>query len=321
MCETAGSADLGQLLGIVAALLLLGGTAEAAPQKIIIDSDIGDDIDDAFAVALALNSPEFQVLGLMSDFGDTPARARMLDRIVLETGHGGIPVAVGIASTANLAGFSQRRYAEGGPVARTDHPQAVDFLLEQIRRHPGEITLVAIGPSPNLGAAIDKDPVTFRKLKSIVMMGGSFAPVSDGFGPATPPHPEWNIKNDIPAAQKIFTAGVPLFVMPLDSTVNLKLDEIGRNLLFAHGTPMTDILAVTYHQWVYGTHGQVTPTLFDPMTLAFLLQPSLCPVTPMHVRVDDAGLTRVEPGAPNAQVCLKSDPDAFQHFILTRLMQ
>ncbi len=310
-----------KLLGIVAAVLLLGGAAEAAPQKIIIDTDVGDDIDDAFAVALALVSPEFQVLGLLSDFGDTQARARMLDRMLIETGHGDIPVAVGLASTANLAGFSQRRYAEGGSFAPRSHTQAVDFLLEQIRRNPGEITLVAIGPSPNLGAAIARDPATFRKLKSIVMMGGSFNPVSDGFGPATAPHPEWNIKNDIAGAQKIFTSGVPLFVMPLVSTANLKLDEIGRNLLFAHGTAMTDMLAVTYHQWVYGTHGQVTPTLFDPMTLGFLLQPSLCPVTPMHVRVDDAGMTRAEPGPANAQVCLASDPAAFQRFILKRLMQ
>lgn len=310
-----------KLLGIVVALLLLGGAVEAAPQKIIIDTDVGDDIDDAFAIALALGSPQFQILGFMSDFGDTEARARMLDRMLDETGHGDIPVKVGIPSTANLAGFSQRRYAEGGRLTRTDHPRAVDFLLEQIRRHPGEITLVAIGPSPNLGAAIDKDPATFRRLKAIVMMGGSFNPVSDGFGPATAPHPEWNIKTDIPAAQKIFASGVPLFVMPLDSTANLKLGEIGRNLLFAHGTPMTDMLAVTYHQWVYGTHGQVTPTLFDPMTLAFLLQPSLCPVTPLHVRVDEAGMTRAGPGPANAQVCLASDPDTFQRFILTRLMQ
>ena len=312
-----GERALKKLLGMVAVLMLLGTAAQAAPEKIIIDTDIGDDIDDAFAMALALKSPELQVLGMISDFGDTPMRSRMLDRLLADTGHKDIPVATGIASSANLAGFSQRRYAEGAP-AKT-HPAGVDFLLEQIRRHPGEITLVAIGPSPNLGAAIDKDPATFRKLKRIVMMGGSINPVSDGFGDATPPHPEWNIKNDIGAAQKIFTSGVPLFVMPLDSTIGLKLDEIRRNILFSRGTAMTDMLAVTYHQWVYGTHGQVTPTLFDPMTLAYLVKPSLCPVTPLRVRVDDVGATLVEPGAPNAQVCLKSDPAAFLDFYLERV--
>ncbi len=255
MAKTAGDGD-GKTAGTLRRLLLLAGTAQAAPEKIIIDTDIGDDIDDAFAVALALKSPELEVVGVMSDFGDTELRARMLDRLLADTGHRDIPVAVGIASDTNPSGFSQRRYAEAAPAKA--HPPAVDFLLEQIRRHPGEITLVAIGPSPNLGAAIDRDPATFRRLKAIVMMGGSFHPVSDGFGPATPPHPEWNIKSDIAAAQKIFASGVPLFVMPLDSTVNLKLDEVARTLLFAHGTPMTDMLALSYHQWAYGTHG-VTP--------------------------------------------------------------
>ena len=135
-----GERALKKLLGMVAVLMLLGTAAQAAPEKIIIDTDIGDDIDDAFAMALALKSPELQVLGMISDFGDTPMRSRMLDRLLADTGHKDIPVATGIASSANLAGFSQRRYAEGAP-AKT-HPAGVDFLLDQIRRHPGEITLV-----------------------------------------------------------------------------------------------------------------------------------------------------------------------------------
>jgi len=167
----------------------------------------------------------------------------------------------------------------------------------------------------NIGATIDKDPATFRKLKRVILMGGSIKRgYGDlGFGPPTPPQPEWNILNDIPSGQKLFASGVPLFVMPLDAT-QLKLDEVKRAYLFSQGTPLSDALTLLYHQW-----GQPTPTLFDPMTIAFLVNPSLCPVQPMHIRVDEKGFTRADPGPPNAQVCLESNPNAFFRFLLPRL--
>jgi inosine-uridine nucleoside N-ribohydrolase len=286
----------------------------ALPEKVILDTDIGDDIDDAFAVALALRSPELQILGITTTFGDTETRAKLLDRFLAEVGRPEIPVAAGAPSPPKST-LTQRRYAESGHFAKPSHPDAVAFLLEQIRRYPGQITLIAIGPLMNVGAAIDKDPATFRKLKRVIIMGGSIKRgYGDlGFGPPQPPQPEWNILNDIPSAQKLFAAGVPLFVMPLDAT-QLKLDEVKRAFLFSQGTPLTDALTLLYHQW-----GQETPTLFDPMTIAFLVNPTLCPVQPMRIRVDDKGFTRPDPGPPNAQVCLDSNPDAFFRFYLSRV--
>src|SRR5229473_3457789 len=294
--------------------------AAALPEKVIIDTDIGDDIDDAFAVALALRSPELQILGITTTFGDTETRAKLLDRFLAEVGRPEIPVAAGAPSPPKSP-LTQRRYAESGHFAKPSHPDAVAFLLDQIRRNPGQITLIAIGPLMNIGAAIDKEPAAFRKLKRVILMGGSIKRgYGDlGFGPPQPPQPEWNILNDIPSAQKLFAAGVPLFVMPLDAT-QLKLDEVKRAFLFSQGTPTTDALTLLYHQW-----GQETPTLFDPMTIAFLVNPALCPVQPMHIRVDEKGFTRPDPGPPNApsppnaQVCLDSNPDAFFRFLLPRL--
>jgi inosine-uridine nucleoside N-ribohydrolase len=205
-------------------------------------------------------------------------------------------VASGTPTSANNR-FTQRRYAEGGHFARASHPKAVDFILDQIRRYPGEITLIAIGPLMNVGALIDKEPETFRKLRRVVLMGGSiYRGYGDmGYFPPHGPQAEWNIVNDIPSARKLFASGVPLYVMPLDST-QLKLDEVKRAILFQTGTPLTDALTLLYHEW-----GQETPTLFDVMTVAYILNPKLCPVQPMHIRVDDKGFTRPEPGAPNAQ--------------------
>jgi len=311
-----------KIIGAVAAVfLIMAGGAQAQPrEKIIIDTDIGDDIDDAFALGLALSSPEFEILGVSASFGDTATRAKMLDRMLGELGRGDIPVAMGAPANVNLNAFTQRRYAEGGQFARAGHPGSVDFILDQARKYPGQITLVAIGPLPNIGAMIDRDPAAFRKLKRVVIMGGNIRPLLDPYGAAAPiaPHPEWNIKNDIASAQKLFTAGVPLLVMPLDSTANLKLHEVARTALFARGTMLSNILAGLYYEWSAGTRSP-TPILYDPMTLASLLEPTLCPLTPMHIRVDDAGNTLVEQGPPNAQVCLHSDADAFLQFTVKKI--
>jgi inosine-uridine nucleoside N-ribohydrolase len=282
-------------------------------EKVIIDTDIGDDVDDAFAVALAVKSPELQVLGVTTTFGDTEARAKIADRFLGEIGREGIPVLAG-TPTATKNPMSQRRYAESR-LLKDSHAGAVDFILAQIRKYPGEITLIAIGPLMNVGAAIDKDAATFRKLKRVVLMGGS---VRRGYGDLgynapVPPMPEWNILNDVASAQKLFAAGVPLYVMPLDST-QLKLDEVKRAFLFSQGTAVTDQLAVLYHLW-----GQETPTLFDAMTVVFVLRPELCPVTGLHLRVDEKGYTREEPGVANAQVCLESNAEDFFRFYLKRV--
>ncbi|MHB8500678.1 MAG: nucleoside hydrolase [Candidatus Acidiferrales bacterium] len=283
------------------------------PEKVIIDTDIGDDIDDAFAIALALKSPELEILGISTTFGDTQARAKIVDRMLGEAGRTDIPVLAG-TPTHTTNPMSQRRYGEGGHFAKASHPNAVDFILEQIRRYPGQITLIAIGPLMNVGTLIDKDPQTFLKLKRVVMMGGSIERgYGDPWSPSHGPDAEWNIINDIPAAKKLFLSGVPLYVMPLDST-QLKFDEVKRAFLFRQATPLTDALTLLYHEW-----GQQTPTLFDPMTVAYILNPIICPVEPMHVRVDEKGFTRAEPGAPNAQVCMRSDSDAFFHLLIGRL--
>jgi len=288
---------------------------QTAQEKIIIDTDIGDDVDDAFAVALALRSPELQILGISTTFGDTEARAKLLDRLLGEAGRPDIPIAIG-TSTVTKSVFTQRRYAEAGRFVRASHPNAGDFILEQIRRYPGQITLVAIGPLMNVGALIDKDAETFRKLRRVVLMGGSIERrYGDlGYAPSHGPEPEWNIVNDIPSAQKLFASGVPIYMMPLDST-QMKLDEVKRAILFQAGTPLTDALTLLYHEW-----GQETPTLFDVMTVAYILNPEICPVKPMHIRVDDKGFTRVGSGSPNAQVCLNSDSDAFFRFYIKRML-
>jgi len=296
------------------------GSSQGTTEKIIIDTDIGGDIDDAFAVGLALRSPEFQILGISSAWGDTHLRAQLLSRFLRDTGQPDIPVAMGIPKhpPGKLDTLTQALYAQGG-AAEQNYPNAADFLLEQIKLHPGEITLISIGPETNLGAAIDRDAATFRKLKRVVLMGGSvYRGYSQfNYGKTHGPDPEWNILCDVQAAQKVFGSGVPLFVMPLDST-QIKLQELERAEIFKSGTALTDALLVLYTEWSKGT--AQTPTLFDAVAVAYAMHPELCPAQPMKLRVDEQAYTRVEQGAPNAQVCLRSSTDQFLEFFMPRIV-
>ena len=289
----------------------------ASPQLVWIDNDIGDDIDDAFALGLILRSPELKVLGISTAFGDTEIRARLVDRFLAATGAASIPLTAGVHTETDNP-LTQRAYAEHYPARK--HADGVAALLTAIHQHPGQITLIAIGPLFNIGAAIDRDPATFKKLKRVVMMGGSVRRGYDGKnGEQRPPEPEWNIDRDPKDASRLLTAGVPIFMMPLDST-QIHLVPADREALFATGNPLTDQLTLLYHQW--GAHSgdhSPTPTLFDPVAAAYTFQPDLCPMQPMRLAVDEKGLTTEIAGQPNAEVCLKSDQTGFLKLLETRI--
>ncbi len=200
----------------------------------ILDTDIGDDIDDAFALALALKSPELKLLGITTEFGDTELRARLVDRYLAAVGRSDIPVAAG-KPTPHSNVFTQAAYAEQEPDRK--HADGVQFLLDQIGAHPGEVTLIAIGPLVNVGAAIERDPATFRKVKRVVMMGGSIYRGYDADGQTNPkPDAEWNIARDPAGAKALLDSGVPVFMMPLDST-QIHLEELERERIFSYGSP------------------------------------------------------------------------------------
>jgi inosine-uridine nucleoside N-ribohydrolase len=320
--------------------------ARAGEQLVILDTDIGDDIDDAFALALVLRSPEFKLLGITTAYGDTELRARLVERYLGASVacSGLIPVIPG-ASTPQSNVFTQAAYARGDNGAlvpclnntmidpkenarlaeERSHHDAAGFLLRQVKAHPGEITLIAIGPLFNIEAAIKKDPDTFRKLKRVVLMGGSihrgYDNILNSNLPAAmrTPSSEWNINRDPAGLRVLLASGVPVFMMPLDSTqIHLQAPE--RERIFSHGSALTDQLTLLYHQWSAGNEGHPdTPTLFDPVAVAYAIRPDLCPATPMRLEVDDKGFTKPVDGSPNAQVCLKSDEKGFLDLLLSRI--
>lgn len=312
------------LLPIFLASLLLPGHAGAAPtHKVIVDMDIGDDIDDAFALALLLQSPDIEIVGISTAWGDTALRGRLLERMLRETGHAGIALAQGIA-TANPTPFTQARYAARGQAPATAPQDAVDFILREAARQPGQVTLLALGPLTNIGAAIARDAAAFGKLKQVVMMGGA---VRAGYRksqymPSRPADKEYNIVSDIGGAQALFGSGVPIIMMPLDST-QIRLDEVERNAIFGHGSPLTDAVALLYHQWIdsYQPWSSNMPSLFDVVPVAWLIDPASCPTVPLRIAVTGDGYTREVAGRPNARVCLASNQPRFFEILMQRLLK
>jgi inosine-uridine nucleoside N-ribohydrolase len=197
------------------------------------------------------------------------------------------------------------------------HSDDVTFLLSQIKAHPGEITLLALGPLTNIGAAIDRDPATFRKLKRVVLMGGS---VHRGYGDGNAkPEPEYNIARDPKAAQKLVKSGVPLYFLPLDST-QLKFDDAKRAEFATISTPMTDALQVLVAEWMHNSK-QPMPTLYDAVATLYAFDAASCSMTPLHLEVDDKGMTLPTSGTPNANACLTAQPEKFFSAMMPRLMQ
>jgi inosine-uridine nucleoside N-ribohydrolase len=259
------------------------------------------------------------VIGVTTAWGDTDLRARLTERLLKATGHGEIPVTAG-PKTHAVSTFTQARWAQSEPEPANGWPDGIEFTLNAIRQNPGQITLIAVAPFSNVGALIDRDAATFRKLKKIVLMGGSIhRRYGDlGYFPDRGPEPEYNVMMDIASSRKLFASGVPIYMMPLDST-QLKFDEVMRNTVFSQGTATTDALLSLYEEWKAST-GNATPTLFDAMAVAATIDPGLCPTTPMHIEIDDKGFTRPVAGPPNANVCLDSDSDRFFRFYIPAIL-
>lgn len=298
-------------------LVLLWATARAtAPVPVLFDTDIGTDIDDAYALAQILRSPELALLGVTTVSSDAMARARLAAKLLAAAGRGDVPVYAGTSTATQY--MKQVEWAAGFQSPALHESGGVEFLRQQINARPGEIVLIAVGELTNVAALLQSDPAVARNLKAIAFMGGS---IRRGYAPGSKPEPEWNIKSAATAAQVVLASGVPLLVAPLDSTADLKLTPTWKVRVFAAGTPLNDALAALDFIWRHTNHWQGEhPTLFDNLAVALVATPDQVPLTPLHLAVDADGLTReVADRPPNARVALTSDPAAFLEYFTVRL--
>jgi purine nucleosidase len=324
MARSASAAHRNARRAVTVALawILMTAAATAAAQdarmKVVLDTDIGTDIDDGWALGYALKSPSFDLIGVTVTDADTPQRARLACKLLYRLGRTDVPVAVGRQTAAvppDRVDY-QFAWAEDFEAYKPIATPAVEFLADIIRKNPGQITLVAVGPLQNIGDLVRLHPDVVPLVKRIVLMSGSIGPNASSPVPVA----EWNVRLAIPEAQAVYAASWPLTIVPLDATTYVRLDDQERESLRRAGTPLVIALEALLRLWTERPSSRMT--LHDQLALAETQHPGRffgrCDATP--VRVDDQGYTRVDPknGRP-VNVCLEPKRDEFMRHYLAQL--
>lgn len=307
---------------LLALLFAFASAAPAAAQPakipILFDFDIGEDIDDTFALATILASPELELRGVTTVGEDSYKRAQMVCRFLTAVGSGKIPVAAGLPEkTTKPLPYWQVQYGNHASVYFRDPKPAKEkspeFLYKHLKANPGELTIVASGPLTNLAALFDKYPDSKQMIKRLVIMGGS---VRRGYDDGSKPQAEYNIVNDIKAAQTVFRSGVSLTVAPLDATAMLKLDAARQKKLFDAASLLTLSVQALVQLW----QEKEVPILYDPVAVTLVYTEKFCTMEKLHLAVDDKGFTKIEPGKPaNASVATSIKKDEFLDWLVDRL--
>lgn len=304
-------------------VLLLGlcvapvARAERPPAPVIFDTDIGTDIDDAYALAALIHRPELEVLGVTTVSSDAAARARLAAKLLGVAGGKWTrtPVYAGISTPAQY--MKQVEWAAGFDSPSLHLSGGVEFMRREINRLPGQVTLIAVGELTNIAALLESEAGIGAKIRAIALMGGA---VYRGYAPGSKPEPEWNIRSNARAARVVFTSGVPLLVAPLDSTADLKLTPEMRVRIFTHGTPLNDALGSLDQIWRYTNHWKGDlPTLFDVLALELVNPRRDYALRALRIEVTDEGITRPVEGAANAQVAVAIDIPRFMEDFVVRL--
>jgi purine nucleosidase len=300
-------------------LLALAGfiTPATAATPVIFDTDIGTDIDDAYALAALIHRPELELIGVTTVSSDAVARARLAAKLLQVAGKkwARVPVYAGISTPVQY--MKQVEWAAGFESPSLHDSGGVDFMRRSIDARPGEITLIAVGELTNVAALLQSESGIAKKIRAVSLMGGS---IYRGYAAGSKPEPEWNIKSNAKAAQVVFESGVPLLVAPLDSTADLKLTPEMRVELFARGKPLNDSLAALNSIWRHtNTWKGENPTLFDVLAVELVEPKTPYELTALRIEVADDGLTAPRDGAANARVALRADPAAFMAAFLARL--
>jgi inosine-uridine nucleoside N-ribohydrolase len=278
------------------------------PRHVIIDTDPG--VDDALALILALQSPELCVDAITTVSGNVhvelatqntltvlglfpperrPPVARGADRPLVRS----LDTAAPVHGDDGLGGVSRMRIAAGQPcyppVSATHASRdAVACLLDLIRRSPGELTLVALGPLTNLALALHRDAHTFRQLAEVVIMGGAVTVPGN-----VTPVAEFNIYVDPEAAQVIFDSGVPITLIGLDVTERVRLTgEMIDQYLRPVGSPLSQfVMDCTAQTIEFSTRVERPPgmAMHDPLAVGALIDPTIVHTAPLSVQVETKG--------------------------------
>ena len=263
-------------------LLMVGVVAgqSAPPVPIIFDTDIGDDVDDALALALALQSPELDVRAITTVIDSAALRSRLAWKVLGVFGRQDIPIGTG-ADEPLLDSVHVRRHAQFDVLTPEDVVpgpplRAVDLIIRTLLESPRKITIVPVGPLTNIAMALKTDPRIKDKIERIVLMGGAYYI----------PQLEYNVYRDRIASEIVFSSGVPVTGVGLDVTTKCKLNAADIERLRASGNPSSALLVRLIGLW-RELPQNLYPTLHDPLAVGVAMLPSLVETQLGRVQVGD----------------------------------
>ena len=263
-------------------------------KKIICDTDLGDDIDDAYTLVQLMYERDLDLLGITSVYRNAMKRAENISGLI-ELCNRDIPVYVGesFPSVEALRDFPWVEKDEnnvcGIPYCfektsdiHIQKQSAIDFILETLNKYPGEVMLLAIGPLTNLASAYRKDSESFRKTKEILLMGGNYSEQK----------PEWNIACDPEAAKEVFSSGVPIKAVGIDTTRSCVFGTDEMEVLNSLNSELCRELNRVTVEWIEQNKSfKVSPTMHDVLAASDLFYP-VCKFKKARIKVETEGTLR-----------------------------
>jgi inosine-uridine nucleoside N-ribohydrolase len=293
---------------------------------VIFDTDIGDDIDDTWALAFLLASPELETKLVVTDSNDTVAKARIAAKFLEIAGRTEIPVGIG-KSFDGPAG-AQAPWAEDYDLESYPgriHEDGVGALIRSIMESEEEIALLTVGPVPNIREALRREPRIAEKARVVAMSGS----IDLGYGGSATPSAEYNVRADPAAARDMYGADWDVLLTPLDTAGLVRISGERYQRVLASENPATRAIVEGYRVWNETFHGggrfnpdESSSTLFDAVAVYLAFQPNAFRIEEVTLEVTADGHTRRAGGGAPVRAAMEwRDMEAFKDLLVGRLTE
>ena len=290
---------------------------------VILDTDIGSDIDDTWALGMMLKCPELDVRLVVSDTGPTAQRAKIIAKMLEVAGRSDVPVGVGIdqggrdgpqapwVADYDLAGY-----------AGTVHEDGVEAMVRAIMDSPQPPTLICIGPMPNIAAALDREPGIAGRARFVGMHGS----IRRGYAGGAAPSAEYNVKADAASCRRVFQAPWrEMVITPLDTCGLVRLGGRRYERLKRSAEPVMQAVLENYRIWAQNNPRcdpeAQSSVLFDTVAVYLAFATRHLVMERMGVAVTDDGFTVEDPAAREMDVAIEwEDLDAYEELLTQRLL-
>jgi len=326
-------------IGAVLILATAAISAGSAPKPVILDTDICDDIDDTWALALLLQCPELEAKLVVTAVGNTEAKAKVVAKFLDRVDRTDVPVGIGVKQRDGAHRHTD--WAKNYDLSKypgTVYEDGVQAMIDLVMKSPQRITVIAVGPLPNIGEALKREPRIAEKADFIGMHGS----VYKGYGGKNKPDPEYNVRADVAACRRAFTASWGMTITPLDTCGLVVLRGDKYQKVLKRNSAITVNLLQNYRLWyrnglrsrqkdideadlsrsVNKKLNSSSSTLFDTVAIYLAVSRDLAKMKRLPIQVTDDGHTKVVEGAKMIDCAIDwTDLGGYEDWLVKRLTQ